>query len=160
MSTWQIQSTQEIALGNGTRNRGFVFGSLADDESFNAAMEAASMNEVEKVESLVQLAEDVELQEVINALRTVLMGGPVQVVCPESESDEEESDGNEKDPKTILVASLPLTDGVLKSLKEAGLVTLEDAIAFADLNEGFTSIEGIGKASEAKIVAEMKLALS
>ena len=149
---WQIQSMSAIALGNGTRPRGFVFGLVEGEDQITAAVEAAQNADFGVVAELVTPEDGVAVEELVNALRTSVVGGPVQIVDP---SRPEKSD-SASDAKQIRTEDLELTPGVMRSLIEAGLNTVGDIIAFADANEGLQSIDGIGEAAEAKVVAALK----
>lgn len=159
MGTWLIQATAQVALGNGTRQRGFVFGEIESDEKFAEAIAAALMADAVKVAECVVLnaGEDVAIEEVVNALRTAHQNGPVQVVDPDAKAEKQK--GSSVDPGGLLVADLELTPGVLKSLSEAGLLTVAQVIAYGNEHEGLTSIDGIGAAAEKKIVEAVKVAM-
>lgn len=150
---WQINCISSIALGNGTRPRGFVFGIIESEEHVAAAIEAAQMGDCEVVCELVAAEEGVDRVEILSALRTYAGGGPIQIVDPSRpEKDAKPSD----DPRSLSIEDLELTPGVVRSLHDAGITTVGELIAFGDANEGFTSVEGIGASGEAKIIAALK----
>lgn len=162
---WQIRSTSAVALGNGTRERGFLFGCIATEEAYQQAIEAALAGDCELLCSLVQPEEGVLIEEIANALRTQYAGGPVQV---DSSSEVHGNHGSasadeptDEELEAITLEDLDIPPSAEQSLREAGLLNALQIANFASHNDdqGLVVLEGIGKATEAKIKAAIASAL-
>lgn len=161
--TWQIRSTSVIALGNGTRERGFLFGCIETEEAYQQAIEAALAGDHELLSSLVQPEEGVLLEEIANALRTQYAGGSIQV---DSSSQSHANHTVEDEPsdealEAITLEDLDIPPSAEQALREAGLLNALQIANFASHNDdqGLVVLEGIGKATEAKIKAAIASAL-
>lgn len=147
---WQIRSTSVVALGNGTRQRGFLFGCIETDEKYHAAMEAVAAGRYDEVLPLVQAEEGVAPREIINALRTQFFGGPVQVDDVESESHEDHSAPTEEELTSISLEELGLSKGIEERLRSLELTDAMKIVEFSEHNGSLTVIEGIGEAADEK----------
>lgn len=149
----------EQALGNGTRPAGFVFGTFQGDALDAGELAASVWHSPEAVESIVP-SEGVIKGELISACNSVGTSCAVidqDAVPPPPKIHEPPA---ETDLASIAVDSLDLAEGVRKALIDAVGSTVADLQAFADANNGFTSIPGIGPEKETSIMEAIKAKLS
>lgn len=153
--------TREMALGNGTRPRGFLLGSCRGDlAELCGAVTTGELRE-EDMDG-IRPAEGVELVEVLTALRN-----------PQLVTDDETEDpvagwqrGSGQPPpvkeddkptwRDLPVERLAVPDTTHGFLREAGIKTLGELDSYAEKHRGLTDIKGIGRSTEEQIAAAMK----
>lgn len=79
-----------------------------------------------------------------------------EVEEPVEQQEPEPDTAPAADWKQTPVADLDLPEGVAADLLNAGLTTVVGVLEYAAANDGLTSINGIGEASEAKIQAAIQ----
>lgn len=164
-----FKTKQTLAFGNGTRVAGFEFGKVKD---VNVALECARMREKDFSKFGCELNKDDEVTEA--EVRLALQNSHCLVFGDEASQDDVDSEvgsgggsggaagAGSKDWRAITIDSL---EDVHKDTATAlagakpPVTTLGELFDFGEANKGFTTIDGIGKATEEKLSAALRSAI-
>jgi len=138
-TTEYVCNIPKVRIDRGDHHEEFVGGQVLKD------VPASTLEGMIRVGSAVP-AEDYLADEVEYS------GEPEEEGSPESD----ESPAPAADWKQTPVVDLDLPEGVIADLVGAGLETVVTVLEFAAANNGLTSIDGIGDASEAKVQAAIQ----
>lgn len=163
----KVSITRNLALGNGTRPKGFVLGDTDTKDPAKVTPKntklAAGVLPVE-LETLMEnqqyMLVDGDLPKPDDDLVDpfAMQTKPNYVPPPESKTVAQEESESEVEPDDQAKRALPIADLGLKAqqskpLVDAGLDTVGKLIDFAEENNGLTTISGVGEPTE-KAVAE------
>lgn len=154
--SWVLQTLQQIALGNGTRPRGFTLATfdVPDDFDFGGIACLPLSDREASIKESVTLADGVELTEVVNAMRN-LGGAAVQLVSPNG-INADDSPSSEVVLAKIPVSELQVSQAIKSALSAIGVANLQELADYGDEHEGFESVEGISATQNKKLIEAIR----